>query len=60
MQIQRNRAEAISSAIAEAGAGDLVLVSGKGHETTQQCGDLCLYFSDREQVQKALARKVSR
>ncbi len=58
--IQRNRAEAISGAIANAAAGDLVLVSGKGHETTQQCGDLCLYFSDREQVQKALARKVSR
>ncbi len=59
IQVQRNRAEAINSAIAEATAGDLVLVSGKGHETTQLCGDLVLYFSDREQVQKALAGKVS-
>lgn len=59
VQIQRNRAEAINAAIAEAAVGDLVLVSGKGHETTQQCGDLCLYFSDREQVQKALAKKES-
>ena len=58
IQVQRNRAEAINSAIAEAVAGDLVLVSGKGHETTQLCGDLTLYFSDREQVQKALARGV--
>ena len=59
MRIKRNRAEAINTAIAEAAAGDLVLVSGKGHETTQQCGDLCLYFSDREQVQKALTKKES-
>ncbi len=60
IQIERNRAEAISGAIATAAAGDLLLVSGKGHETIQQCGDICLYFSDREQVQKVLARKVSR
>ena len=60
IEVERNRAEAISRVIAEATAGDLVLVSGKGHETTQQCGDLCLYFSDREQVQKALAGKASR
>jgi len=59
-QVQRNRAEAIRSAVMQAQAGDLVLVSGKGHETTQQCGDLNLYFSDREQVQKALAGAVSR
>jgi len=59
IKVQRNRAEAINAAIAEAAAGDLVLVSGKGHETTQQCGDLSLYFSDREQVQKALTKKES-
>ncbi len=60
VQVQRNRAEAIGSAIAQARAGDLVLVSGKGHETTQQCGDLNHYFSDREQVQKALAGETGR
>ncbi len=58
IRIQRNRAEAISSAIAGAAVDDLVLVSGKGHETTQLCGDLTLCFSDREQVQKALAREA--
>jgi len=60
IQVQRNRAEAICSLISEAVTGDLVLVSGKGHETTQQCGDLCLYFSDREQVQKVLDGKVDK
>ncbi len=60
VQVQRNRAEAINRAVAESQAGDLVLVSGKGHETTQLCGDLSLCFSDREQVQKALAGVVGR
>ncbi|VAX08779.1 UDP-N-acetylmuramoylalanyl-D-glutamate--2,6-diaminopimelate ligase [hydrothermal vent metagenome] len=53
-KVQRNRAVAIDQAIAAATAGDLVLVSGKGHETVQQCGDLRLHFSDLEQVQNNL------
>lgn len=50
----RNRAEAIREAIAQAGAGDLVLVAGKGHEDYQLIGDLKQPFSDSEQVRRAL------
>ncbi len=50
-----DRAQAIREAVAAAGPGDLVLIAGKGHETTQQVGDIKLPFSDREQVVEALA-----
>jgi len=52
--VERNRAEAITQAVAKASAGDIILVAGKGHETTQQIGDLKLPFSDREHVANAL------
>jgi len=42
-----DRREAIAAAIAEAGPGDLVLVAGKGHETTQTIGTQVLPFDDR-------------
>jgi UDP-N-acetylmuramoyl-L-alanyl-D-glutamate--2,6-diaminopimelate ligase len=53
--IEPNRGSAIRRAILEAGADDLVLISGKGHEDYQQYGDLRVPFSDREQVQAVLA-----
>ncbi len=52
--VERNRAEAITQAVAKASAGDIILVAGKGHETTQQIGDLKQPFSDREHVANAL------
>ena len=30
-----------------AGAGDVLLIAGKGHETTQTVGDAALPFDDR-------------
>lgn len=53
--VERNRAHAIRQAIAMAKPDDLVLIAGKGHETTQLVGDLKLPFSDREQVAKVLS-----
>ncbi|RDH87976.1 MAG: UDP-N-acetylmuramoyl-L-alanyl-D-glutamate--2,6-diaminopimelate ligase [endosymbiont of Escarpia spicata] len=53
-RVEANRAEAIRLAVLGAGAEDLVLVAGKGHETYQQIGDRKLPFSDREQVIQAL------
>ena len=40
------RREAIGAAIAEAGAEDVVLIAGKGHEQGQIVGDLVLPFDD--------------
>ena len=53
-EVERNRARAIRQAIEGAEPEDIVLVAGKGHETTQTVGDLVLPFSDRAQVVQAL------
>ena len=50
-----DRAEAIRTAVAMMGKGDVVLVAGKGHETGQIVGDKVLPFSDHEQLVEALA-----
>lgn len=52
--VQRNRGRAIRYGIGMAGPGDILLVAGKGHETTQKVGDLVLPFSDRAQVVQVL------
>ena len=48
-------AEAIRQAIAEAEAGDVVVVAGKGHEDYQIVGTETRAFSDRETVQACLS-----
>jgi UDP-N-acetylmuramoyl-L-alanyl-D-glutamate--2,6-diaminopimelate ligase len=40
------RREAIAAAMAEAGAGDIILLAGKGHEQGQIVGDRVLPFDD--------------
>ena len=45
-----DRAEAIGRALHEAEAGDVVLVAGKGHETTQEVQGVHHPFSDREAI----------
>jgi len=49
LQIE-DRGAAINSALTDAAEDDLVLIAGKGHETTQQIGDLKTAFSDRDYV----------
>ena len=43
-----DRADAIAAAIEAAGAGDLVLIAGKGHETGQIVGEQVIPFDDAE------------
>jgi len=52
-----NRAEAIRAAVRSAGPGDVVLVAGKGHEEIQEIRGEKIPFSDRREVEKALAEK---
>ena len=54
--VERDRALAIARAIADSGAGDVVLIAGKGHEDYQIVGAERRSFSDREQAQLALRR----
>jgi len=49
-----DRHEAIRSAIGDLGAGDVLLIAGKGHETGQIIGDRVVPFSDHEAVAAAL------
>ena len=56
--VEADRAQAIAIAIAEAGADDLVLVAGKGHEDYQILGTEKVHFDDREQAELALRLKL--
>jgi UDP-N-acetylmuramoyl-L-alanyl-D-glutamate--2,6-diaminopimelate ligase len=47
VQIQPDRRRAIELALAGARSGDIVVIAGKGHETTQTIGDDVLPFDDR-------------
>jgi UDP-N-acetylmuramoyl-L-alanyl-D-glutamate--2,6-diaminopimelate ligase len=55
-----DRREAIRRALAvAAGGGWSVLVAGKGHEREQIVGDRRLPFSDREEIERALAERAA-
>jgi len=49
-----DRKAAISKAFAQAQAGDIVLIAGRGHETVQDFGDKQVPFDDREVARKIL------
>ena len=50
-----DRREAIRRAVTEANPGDVILLAGKGHETTQITGDTEAHFDDREEIARAFA-----
>jgi UDP-N-acetylmuramoyl-L-alanyl-D-glutamate--2,6-diaminopimelate ligase len=57
-RIEHDRGRAIRDAIVEAGAEDVVLVAGKGHEDYQIYGDERRPFSDQKVVAGALAARA--
>ena len=48
--VEPDRAKAISLALSLAAAGDVVIIAGKGHETTQEVKGVKYPFDDREAV----------
>jgi UDP-N-acetylmuramoyl-L-alanyl-D-glutamate--2,6-diaminopimelate ligase len=52
--VEADRAKAIALAIANAQVDDVVLIAGKGHEAYQEIANEKYYFSDVEQVERAL------
>ena len=57
VQIIEDRAAAIATALHQAMPADVVLVAGKGHETTQEIAGVFHPFSDVDQLQRGLAAR---
>ncbi|MDP3850002.1 MAG: UDP-N-acetylmuramoyl-L-alanyl-D-glutamate--2,6-diaminopimelate ligase [Luteolibacter sp.] len=53
-----DRSEAISHAIRNSLSGDIILIAGKGHESTQQFADHTIDFDDRKHASKALRERA--
>jgi len=53
-EVVEDRAKAIAMALAVARDKDIVIIAGKGHETTQEIAGVQTLFDDREAVKKAL------
>jgi UDP-N-acetylmuramyl-tripeptide synthetase len=58
VEVQSDRARAIAETVATAGAGDVILIAGKGHEDYQEVAGVKHPFSDQAHARQALgARK---
>ncbi len=60
MDTELDRRTAIQRAVAEARAGDVVVIAGKGHEQGQQFADRTIPFDDRVVAREALTATASR
>ncbi len=58
--LEVDRSTAIQRAVNEAGAGDCVVIAGKGHEDYQLVDGEYLHFSDEEQALAALAVRAGK
>jgi UDP-N-acetylmuramoyl-L-alanyl-D-glutamate--2,6-diaminopimelate ligase len=58
--VEPDRDAAIAGALAAARPGDVVVIAGKGHETTQTIGDTVTDFDDREVARRHLRDLVGR
>ena len=58
--VELDRRAAITRAVDEARAGDVVVIAGKGHETYQIIGSTTLAFDDRAEARAALAARAEK
>jgi UDP-N-acetylmuramoyl-L-alanyl-D-glutamate--2,6-diaminopimelate ligase len=56
--VQRDRAAAITQALEHAGAGDVVLIAGKGHEPYQDVAGMKHPFDDAQIARTLLRRRA--
>ena len=56
--VQRDRAAAIDHAVGQAGANDIVLIAGKGHEPDQEIAGIKHSFDDTKVARAALERRA--
>jgi UDP-N-acetylmuramyl-tripeptide synthetase len=59
VDIEPDRDLAIQSAVRGAAAADVIVIAGKGHETTQDIGGIQLRFSDLEHARLALDARAA-
>jgi UDP-N-acetylmuramoyl-L-alanyl-D-glutamate--2,6-diaminopimelate ligase len=59
LAVEPDRAAAIRVAVSRAAAGDVIMVVGKGHETTQVTGASAVPFDDRREAERAVADLLS-
>jgi UDP-N-acetylmuramoyl-L-alanyl-D-glutamate--2,6-diaminopimelate ligase len=59
VNVQLNRAAAIAQTVAQAGVHDVILLAGKGHETTQEIAGHKTEFSDLAHAARALQLRSS-
>jgi UDP-N-acetylmuramoyl-L-alanyl-D-glutamate--2,6-diaminopimelate ligase len=59
-RLEPDRAAAIEDAVRSAAPGDLVLITGKGHETTQVFADREVHFDDHEVAAAAIDARLAR
>lgn len=55
-----DRAQAIAVAVSNSLSGDVILIAGKGHETTQQFSSETIEFDDRKHASKALRDRAQK
>jgi UDP-N-acetylmuramoyl-L-alanyl-D-glutamate--2,6-diaminopimelate ligase len=58
VQVQRDRAAAIASALKGAGANDIILIAGKGHEAYQEVAGIRTPFDDLKIAQALLEARA--
>ena len=56
--VEPDRRAAIALALEQATPGDVVVIAGKGHETTQTVGDAVVPFDDRAVARELLGERA--